>query len=208
MSERQLFRFSTNLERVRGLVSLHAELVGKRTGLQVALRESDVLRSAVVLLHACLEDLTRELMLEHLPSTSPDRLADIPIVDANGRPQKHLTLEGFAGLRGRPVDEIIRASVSAYLERSSYNHPGDMERWCERIGVPIRIPKPVRDDLAALMSRRHLIAHRLDRKPGERVARKLPLSISQATVERWIRVVEQLGRDLIAQAERSTSGGA
>jgi hypothetical protein len=161
-------RFHDNLERVRGLVESY-ESSGRRGSGRRSVKETDLLRAAVVFLHATLEDLLRGLCEWKMPSANPDAFSDIPLVGTRGKTRFGLT--ELAGLRGRTVDEIITESVTEFLEKETYNHPGDIKAALEMIGIDAKIVNKYSRPLAAIMSRRHWIAHRADRKrfrrPGD-----------------------------------------
>ena len=70
-------RFNGNLERVGHLVEIYETLTtgpGRRP-----VDTSDILRSAVVFLHAALEDFLRSLLEWKLPSAQASYLKDIPL---------------------------------------------------------------------------------------------------------------------------------
>lgn len=193
-------RFLAHLDRVRGLVELYGIVVGAGQG-RPSVRETDLLRGAVVLLHACLEDLIRELVAERLPGMTAERLDGIPVMTQVGKPEEKVSLKGLAAFRGQTIDMVVQESVGAFLDRSSYNHPGDIERALERIDLPIKIEKPLRTHLAALMVRRHHIAHRLDRNERAGRGHHPARSLGRSTVERWIEILEELGRDILSKTE-------
>src|SRR4051794_3623528 len=155
-------RFHSNLQRVKNVVGVYTSSSEKRKGRR-AVQESDILRAAVVLLHTTIEDLLRSLAEWKLPTARPEALADIPLVGTRGK--KTLGLQELAGFHGRPVDEVIALSVTEYLERSSYNHPGDVKAVLNSIGLEESIVDGFAKDLAILMARRHWIAHSADRNP-------------------------------------------
>ena len=72
-------------------------------------------------------------------------------------------LAELAGFRGQTVDEIVTDSVNEFLERATYNHPGDIKTVLENDWDRREIVNRQLRDLAAMMSRRHWIAHRADR---------------------------------------------
>ena len=59
-------RFERNLQRVRSLVALFSSLTGAGRG-RASVEIEDILRSAVVLLHASLEDLLRGIANVRMP---------------------------------------------------------------------------------------------------------------------------------------------
>lgn len=86
-----------------------------------SLETTDLLRAAVVFLHASLEDLIRGVTAWKLPAAAAAALADVPLVGAikTAKP----TLADLAAHRGRTVQEVIDASVAASLAHSNYNNP-------------------------------------------------------------------------------------
>ena len=87
----------------------------------------------------------------------------MPFAGANGRTK--IGLHELAQFRGQTVDEMIAKAVSEYLEKSSFNHVGNVKEILEKVGLDATMDKRQAGDLAALMSRRHWIAHRVDRNP-------------------------------------------
>ena len=59
----------------------------------------------------------------------------------------------------------------------------------------------MRQGLKSLMSRRHQIAHRLDRNDATGRGHHAALSIGKTTIERWIGVVRRFGDELLAEAQ-------
>jgi hypothetical protein len=188
-------RFGDNLKRVRNLVDLYT--AGSRKGKgRRTVHESDILRAAVVLLHATLEDFLRSLAEWKLPTGPAEVLAEIPLSGA-GRGSR-FGLHELAAYRGQTVDEVIVKSVRQHLERSSYNHPGDIEATLAVIGCKIKIDKLDRSELAAMMARRHWIAHRLDANPEKGSGHHRVKSLANSSVTVWIAAVERLGREVLS----------
>jgi len=150
-----------------------------------------------VLLHATLEDLVRSLAEWKLPAATPDVLAEVPL--SGQKRGAKFGMQELAAFRGQTVDEVIARSVSEHLERSSYNHPGDLEATLVAIGCKIKIERDKRVELAAMMSRRHWIAHRLDRNPKKGSGHHRVKSLSILVVNRWIEAVERLGREILSE---------
>jgi hypothetical protein len=138
-------QFQANLGRVRELVDLSEAM--NRSRARKPKPSSDLLRAAVVLLHATLEDLLRSLAEWKLPTALATSVERIPL-GGTDRGQERFTRVDLAGYRGRSVDSVIAQSIAGYLERSSYNHPGDIGELLGKISVDLSIEKDVRDDLA------------------------------------------------------------
>ncbi len=190
-------RFDANLDRVRSLVVLYDRVTGSSSG-RPSVQESELLRAAVILLHAALEELLRDLAEWRLPAASTEVLSQIPFVGGEGR-RTTLTLGDLMAFRGRPVEDVISRSVVAYLGRSSYNNPEDIAKLLGQIGLSQTSRGQLMDSpargLKALMSRRHQIAHRLDRNDATGRGHHAALSIGKMIVEKWIGYVRQFGKE-------------
>ncbi len=194
-------RFRENLDRVRSLVDLYDRVTGLTSG-RPSVQEAELLRTAVIFLHASLEDLLRNLAEWRLPAASTEVLSQIPFVGGDGR-RTTLTLGDLAAHRDRPVEYIISKSVIAYLNRSSYNNPEDIAKLLGQVGLTQktkeRLMSSYAKPLRALMSRRHQIAHRLDRNDVSGRGHHMALSIGKATIERWSSIVRRFGNELLAE---------
>lgn len=190
-------RLRFGLERVRRLVALHEEL--ERGGRP----EHDLLRAAVVLLHASLEELLRGLATIRLPASDREMLGRIPFAGGDGR-KTTLTLGDLAAYRGDPVDRVITDSVGAYLERRSYNDTNDVASALAEMGLPAALLAPHAPTLQVMMSRRHNIAHQLDWEKGATAGRHEPRPIERAIVEGWARAVDEFGRSVLEHPAPAT----
>jgi hypothetical protein len=189
-------RFQSNLQRVRNVVEVYTSSFEKRKGRR-PVQETDILRAAVVLLHATLEDLLRSLAEWKLPTAKSEALLEIPLAGTRGKTR--FGIQELAGFRGMTVESVIRDSVYEYLEKTSYNHPGDVKSLLEKIGLEPRIVDAHAVRLAAMMSRRHWIAHRADRNPSEGSGHHRVKGLSNLTVSEWIETVEQLGNGVLSE---------
>ena len=197
MAEREEIglRFQANLERVQSFIVDYEYGASGSRGRKSVYR-ADTLRAAVVLLHATLEDLLRSLADWKLPTAPATSLERIPLA-GSGKPKEKFSLVDLAEFRGQTVDAVISQSVEASLERSSYNHPGEVAELLAKIDVEYRIAEEIRNDLAGMMSRRHWIAHRADRNPATGAGHQKVRSISVKLVKGWIRAVGTLGEDVL-----------
>lgn len=185
-------RFEENLDRVRDLVGLYGREAGAIRG-RPSVREADILRAAVIFLHATLEDLLRSLGRERLGVADPDDLKKVPFIDAGGREAK-LDMAALADDRGRSVVDVIRRSVDSYQDRRSYSTIASIRVAIKEIGLNgNRLVDPAEDELIAMATRRHHIAHRLDRNEASGRGHHQARSIDKATLLSWIEAVEGLG---------------
>ncbi len=158
------------------------------------------MRSAVVFLHATLEDFLRGAAELRLPLAPREALGKIPFPATKGKDSSFL--EVLADHRGRSVDQVITASITSYLDRKTYNGVDEVASLIADVGLSYAVVlKPYAARIAALMARRHHIAHRFDRNtfagPGQHPAR----SISKGLVVEWIEAVAQLNEAMVQAIE-------
>lgn len=194
MKEQIEARFQRNLERVQALLELY------RAGITGAghppVHQADVLRAAVVFLHATLEDVVRSSLEWRLPDAAPEHLVEVTLLGCERRSK--FTLVDLARHRGKTVAELLAESVIESLERSSFNQVNDLALALRRIQMdPLAILASHGDDLDGMMKRRHWIVHRADRdqQPGSDHLRTRLLS--PMTVETWKNAVERFGAALL-----------
>ncbi len=189
-------RFQSNLARVRNILVVYQSDSVKGRGRR-GVQDTDLLRAAVVLLHASFEDLLRSLSEWKLPTARPEALAEIPL--AGSRRGSKVGLQELAAFRGQTVDEVINVSVKEHLERSNYNHPGEMKSTLEKIGLDSGIVDRYSTELAAMMARRHWIAHRADVNTMRGSGHHPVKSLATSAVSRWIDAVTRCGQDILSQ---------
>jgi hypothetical protein len=175
-----------NLNRVNGLVQIYDDLTKNTKGRRSVLK-SDILRSSVVLLHASLEELLREIARAYLPRAGEAELNDIPLkgLSPSGRPEKFF-LGKLAQFRGAMVDDVITLSVAAYLERSNYNNANEIAALLDSLGLDTSLVKPLFPQLNEIMARRHAIVHKADRPQSTGKGRHHASSITAAQVRSWV----------------------
>lgn len=188
-------RFSWNLAHVKNLVSIYRTQLSSTGHGRRGHQQTDVLRAAVVLLHAALEDMLRSLAYWRLPHAPANVLDEIPLV---GGTAMKVTLGALSTHRDKTVDEVIRTSTVASLERSNYNNPGEV---CT---TPIHWTntEPLSGcmtQLEAAMTRRHRLVHRADENPNGGRGNHHVASIAPKTLDEWISNTENFVRDVFAQ---------
>ncbi len=194
MKDRIQDRMDENLARVSSLVSIYEGLRGQGSGRRGA-SKTDVLRAAVVLLHAALEDFLRSLAGWRLPSVGTNAtLDDIPFKGKGPRPQK-VFLGYLADHRGKTVDELIGLSVDEFLERSNYNDTNEVTSLLSAIGVDVTKVNVHFALIAELMERRHQIVHRADRDESGGKGKHSVRSISPTKVRSWLQAVTHFTED-------------
>jgi hypothetical protein len=123
MRDEMQSRLDQNLDRVQSLVELYERQAGSGPGRR-GVKDADLLRAAVVFLHATLEDLLRTLLARRWPLTNMAELLDkIPFAWKKDK----LSLSELVPHRDRKVSEIIEDAVESYLETSNFNNVGDVK---------------------------------------------------------------------------------
>lgn len=183
--------FNDNASRVENLLALYEQSHGRGRGRR-SVNATDILRAAVVLLHATLEELLRGTARWRLPSAPAGALEGIPLVGAKER----FTLGELTNHRGKTVDDVIAESVLTYLERSNYNSTREIASFLTSIGVDVARVNGRFADIDALMQRRHIIVHQADRNPqrGRGVHRARHITVHM--LRNWIDAVRAFGASL------------
>ncbi len=140
---------------------------------------NEILR-AVVANHAYLEDFLRTLALTFLPIADEKALDGIPLAGGQFERAEKFSLGKLTRHRGKTVNDLIKESVSAYMERSTFNSVTETMSFLESIGLKLASKKDENSPLVPpfdpamlpvlekMMRRRHHIVHRADKdKTGE-----------------------------------------
>lgn len=189
--------FDLNLSRVRSLVRVYSDLAGHGQGRR-PVGSTDLLRAAVVLLHAALEDVLRGLQSDQLPKAEKDILDRVPLVGLGDRHQKFFLGE-LAGHRAKTVSQLIAESVDCHLAKRSYNSIVDIERALQSIDVDPDIVRGSFPVLEEMIRRRHHIVHQADRQDAVGSGHHRTKSIDRATVEKWISQVDRFVATVLSQ---------
>lgn len=196
-------RFDANIGRVRALIASQGHVPNGAYGHPPAIRadiREEMLRAAVVLLHAALEDLLRSIEEQWWPTASADAYEAIrftaPGGDARSKKDK-FTLKDLASWRSRSVDDVFSVAIEAHLAQSNYNNVADVKAILNRTGLQAGWVDQDGGPLSSLMTRRHRIAHRADRNFAGRGHASEP--IAHGTVVAWADVVEAFGRRVLAE---------
>ncbi len=166
---------------------------------------TDVLRGAVVLVHASLEDLLRSLAEWKLPAAPPEVLESIPLesIPLTGAGDARRTRFGMPELarhRGKPVDEVVTTSVEDHLQRATYGHPGEVKRLLVSCGGDPNVVDSYSRWLGPMMARRHWIVHEADAEPETDAGDHHQLRrLRRDDLATWVDGIENLGRVMIGQ---------
>lgn len=185
-------RFHGNLERVAGLVRVF----------EVGGGNSDILRAAVVLLHAALEELVRSTVRVLLPrSPRPFEKMVFAWFGSEKRGPDKISLQQLADFRGKTVEEILDRAFEYHLDHSSYNYPAEVIGALRELRVtlpPEEELRPILRELSPMMARRHRIAHCADAERGGQGLQQLEAQ----EVMTWLEAVRALGVLVVPELRR------
>lgn len=190
-------RFDKNLGRVDSLIASYDNLPSASQQGRRPVSDGDLLRAAVVFMHATLEDLLRSLEGWKLPTSAPDFLKDVPLAGHRVVNSPKFNLGDLVAFRHDAVNDLIQSSVNAYLLERNYNDPAHIRRAIEACGSDGSMVGPHAATLMAMMKRRHWIVHQMDRNsavgPGQHAAQ----SIGRPLVQKWRDTLAQFGREVL-----------
>ena len=161
MDEDIVERFERNIVRVESLISLYGPpLPGRRK-----VKDTDILRAALVLLHASMEDFLRYLLISKVNTFSPETLSKYSLPSQQKKGGSKFSLGELASYRGKSVEELIVLSVTDYLEKyTSFNNLGEVKMALIQCGIDKEIVNSHDfGNLPGMIERRHNIVHRADR---------------------------------------------
>lgn len=191
-------------ERVARLLSL-ARRIHQPTSLSVLGDRSDqeaaqdILRAAVVLIHAHLEEFLRTMARVLLPEGNEACLNEIPLAGLGRRKEKFF-LGKLVQHKGKLVDDLLKSSVSEHLERSNYNSTDEIGKLLKSLDFEVSDHDKEFPAIQQMMERRHQIVHRADRfEAANAIASLKP--IEPDDVSRWLiathALMETLGFPLL-----------
>ncbi len=187
-------RFASNISRVRNLVALYVALGGPGQGRR-PMHAADILRSAVVLLHASMEDVLRSVGAWRLPYQAEHVLNDIPLLGLaqGGRPEK-FWLGKLAAHRTKTVQSLIKESVAAHMNAFGVNSTTDIASFMRSVGADPAAIATELPTLEQLVRRRHHIVHQADKNEQTGVGQHRARTISVEQINQWTSAVERAMR--------------
>ena len=179
------YRFDQNLGRVNNLARIYASKLTPVAQGRKPLGSTDILRAAVVFLHATVEEFLRGLLEWRLPEQSEAVLNLVPLVGSGSERAEKFLLGRLAAHRDKTVEALIRESVSGSLMRSNFNSVAEVVSTLASVGLDKTPCEPFFAELTALMERRHQIVHRADRNPQHGQGHHQVSSIGRHHVQEW-----------------------
>lgn len=154
-------RFEENLARAENLILIYDRHIAKSGKGRRPARDTDILRAAVVLTHAALEDFLRSITIEKLPACPPDTLDSVPLKGTGTKAATKFALGALAHFRTLTVEELIQESVREYQQRwATFNDLGQVKRAISLCGAD---PETLTyGKIPEAIGRRHRIVHHAD----------------------------------------------
>jgi hypothetical protein len=187
----QLDQFTSNIQRSKMLVELY-NTISKEHPDAKTIHSTDILRAAVVFLHAALEELLRSLTIATFPLADATVLNEIPLIGhgRSFRPEKFL-LGDLIKHRDKTVSGLIDDCVQQYAARLTYNNRGDLIAFTRSIELKDSDFSKIMPKIEAMLFRRHQIVHRGDKPIRKDQQWIRATSLSPRHVESWINATTQ-----------------
>lgn len=192
MSEIEQYKllFGRNIDRVCSLRKMYNSLKTDKVKEGKEYKHTDVLRSAVVLLHSSFEEYYRNVLGCILPKNcTEDDLKNMYFLGSVGNRKDKITLGGLIKVREKTVAQLITESIQESLSFTSFNNYQDIVSWSKKIKIDLSEFNE-QEKLNNLIHRRHKIVHEADNASSDDKYALTP--IKENTVEEWIRVVRNL----------------
>ena len=176
----------TGCNRVDHLVGIYRETrvrYGKTRG-RVWTHLSDILRAAVVLCHANLEQVLRDLLAVDAEWT-PEFLQRIPLSGSKHVRADRFSLADLSSFGSLAVSEVVFNAVWEYLGKRSFNQIADVTEVLQMCQLDLAKYRKFFPAFQALMKRRHHIAHTADLEEAPGRGKQMARSISAEIVSRW-----------------------
>lgn len=126
----------------------------------------DILRAALVFLHATLEDFLRSVLAWKLPESSRDEIDNIPLLGQTQKTPEKFTLGSLVTFKDLSVDKLIRKSIHDHLDKwVSFNNVAQINSALRTCGIDLGSFDY--RTLGSIMLRRHEIVHRADTLPSD-----------------------------------------
>ncbi len=199
MKELLKLRFEESLARVNNIADIYETKLAPIARGRKPVGSTDILRAAVVFLHATVEEFLRGILDWRLPEQGEDALDGVPLVGSTSARADKFLLGRLAPHRNKTVDALIRESVTASLTRSNFNSVSEIVRALTSVGLDAAPCEPLFGGLTDLMERRHQIVHRGDRNPNQGQGHHQASSIGRHHVHEWAQAAQKLFDVIYAQ---------
>lgn len=192
--------FAQNIARADRLILLY-DAMKEANDKKATILTTDVLRGAVMFMHAALEELVRALIISAYANAPQSEMDKVPLLSSRrGRQAEKFLLGSLVQFRDLTVEELMRRSVESHFQGQTFNNRADLVRAMDIIGAEKRLAQKFLPTLDAMLDRRHQIAHRVDRPKSKDDQWIRASSLSPRHVAKWSKTVKEFGKFLIVSA--------
>ena len=180
----------TGMIRVENLIDVYRHsrtLLGKTKG-RTLIHVADILRAAVVLCHANLEQLLRDVAILHA-NWPKELLQRIPLFSQDGTRVEKFTLADIRKHSEMSVNDLICRSVANYYEKRSFTSIDDVIEVLSFCSLDLTHFRPYFRPIKEMMNRRHHIAHTGDVESNKGKGKQIAKSINATQVHAWNKAV-------------------
>jgi hypothetical protein len=156
-----LARFDENIARARHLIEVYEQISPKTQG-RKSTQRADLLRAAIVFIHASLEDLIRSICTSRFPLSSASAMQDIPVAGTKQKKPSKFSLGDLVPVRRMTVDQLLMQSVRELFELTSFSNVKEIMSQLNRCQIAVDASRFNAQKLEELIHRRHNIVHRAD----------------------------------------------
>jgi len=151
----------------------------------------------VVLMHAALEEVIRNLYVWILPNGDRDKLNKIPFNRHADRNPKPILLGDLMEYQGYFIENIVVDAINLYVDRMNLNSTDQLSACLQMVAIDDQVLKTYYPDLGDIMTRRHQIVHQMDRED-----RLDPDTVNVSDIEldrinQWSQSLENFFNDLV-----------
>jgi hypothetical protein len=198
MREELLEVFNQNLDRVESLILLFdiaKENIGRSNVRgRYGVKETDILRSAVVFLHSALEDYLRGAIIAYYPwQCDASLLEKIPLFNSVTplKTAKKISLDELAPFKDATINSLITDSLKQHMSVTSFNKTDEIVAWMKKINIDVTSHTCL-PTVATMIGRRHKIVHETDKSEKTGRGNHWITAINKPTVQSWLDNVRQL----------------
>lgn len=183
---KQRENFDQNIRRVEALCKIYTLLQNDHKS-QSEYKNTDVLRSAVVLLHASFEDYFRTILIQWLPlKAQTATLKEISLPTRSGKRAEKFSFVDLIEYKEKNIEELLKDAVNKKFHATSFNNYKDIISWMKKIGLNDK-GFSRQDEIEKAIKRRHTIVHETDRKDDGNLNK-----LETKNIQKWMETYNDL----------------
>lgn len=179
--------FDLNVKRVRNLCLIY-EVIKNEQLTSKEILNTDILRSAVVMLHSSFEEYYRSILFNLLTSDYDVETIE-KIQNLNGKRQQKIELSDLIKYQQKTIDEYICSIISEQIDKASFSNYSKICNWAKIANIDLKNFKKV-EQINNMAERRHKIVHFADMSSNDKTNRTKQIKLE--VIEKWIDTVCEL----------------